>query len=65
MADLEKLKNVRSRAQALFTKRAHALTKAGLLEPGEILYEWRSFKEDFSRVTDAGHEYAESLEGIS
>lgn len=61
MADLDKLKSVRSRAQASFTKRGHTLTKAGLLEPGELLSEWRSFKEDFSRVTDAGHEYAEAL----
>lgn len=61
MADLEKLKSVRSRAQASFTKRAHTLTKPGLLEPTEVLREWKIFRTDFSKVIDAGHEYAEAL----
>lgn len=61
MADLEKLKGVRSRAQASFTRRAHALTKSGLLEPTEILREWKMFRTDFFKVTDAGYEYAEAL----
>ncbi|XDV33290.1 hypothetical protein PO909_003748 [Leuciscus waleckii] len=61
MADLEKLKRVRSRAQASFTKRAHTLTKQGLLEPTEVLREWKIFRTDFSKVIDAGHEYAEAL----
>lgn len=47
MADLDKLKNMRSRAQASFTKRGHTFTKAGLLEAGELLSEWRSFKGRF------------------
>lgn len=61
MADLEKLKSVRSRAQASFTKRAHTLTKPGLLEPTEVLSEWKIFRTDFSKVMDAGYEYAEAL----
>ena len=61
MADLEKLKSGRSRAQASFTKRGNTLTKPGLLESTEILREWKIFKADFSKVTDAGHEYAEAL----
>ncbi|CAL8388968.1 unnamed protein product [Boreogadus saida] len=61
MADLENLKTVRSRAQASFTKRAHTLTKPGLLETTEILREWKIFRTDFSKVTDAGHEYAVAL----
>lgn len=61
MADLEKLKNVRSRAQASFTKGGHTLTKAGLLVQGEILSEWRSFNGNFSRVNIAGQEYTEAL----
>ncbi|KAL2087330.1 hypothetical protein ACEWY4_018389 [Coilia grayii] len=64
MADLEKLKNVRSRAQAAFTKRGNALTKPGLLEPLEILNEWKLFKADFTRVTDTGYEYAEALREV-
>lgn len=52
---------MRSRSQASFTKRCHTLTKAGLLEPGEILREWKSFREDFCKVTDAGYEYTEAL----
>ncbi|KAJ8014532.1 hypothetical protein DPEC_G00041200 [Dallia pectoralis] len=61
MADLDKLKSVRSRAQASFTKRAHILTKPGFLEPTEVLKEWKLFRTDFSKVTDAGHEYVEAL----
>lgn len=61
MADLEKLKSVRSRAQASFTKRAHTLTKPGFLEPTEVLKEWKLFRVDFSKVIDAGYEYAEAL----
>ena len=59
MADLEKLKSVRSRAQASFTKWAHNFTKPGLLEPTEIGN--GGFSTDFSKVTDAGHEYVEAL----
>lgn len=47
MADVEKLKSVRSRAQASFTKSAHTLTKQGLLEPTEILKEWNIFRINF------------------
>lgn len=61
MADLDTLKSVRSRAQASFTKRAHTLTKVGLLEPSEIPREWTMFKTDLTKVIDAGHEYAEAL----
>ncbi|RXN38928.1 gag-pol fusion poly [Labeo rohita] len=61
MADLDKLKSVRSRAQASFTKRAHTLTTPVLLEPTEILREWKIFRTDFSKVTDAGYEYAQAL----
>lgn len=61
MADLDKLKSARSRAQAAFTKRGNALIKPGLLEPLEILNEWKMFKIDFTKLTDIGYEYAEAL----
>lgn len=61
MADLDKLKSARSKAQAMFTKRAKALTRPGILEPAEILREWNLFKTDFFKVTDAGYECAEAL----
>lgn len=61
MADLDKLKTTRSRAQAAFTKRANLLLKPGLLEPSEVSRDWRLFKAEFSRVVDVGYDYVEAL----
>lgn len=63
--ELERLKQKRSAAQTAFTKRANYLTsRVNALEESEMKSELRNFKVDYSRVRDAGVEYAMALRKV-
>ncbi|ROL48122.1 hypothetical protein DPX16_9932 [Anabarilius grahami] len=63
--ELERLKQKRSAAQTAFTKRANYLTsRVNALEESEMKSELRNFKVDYSRVRDAGFEYAMALRKV-
>lgn len=59
---MERLKQKRSAAQTAFTKRAnHLNTRANALDESDLKAEWRFFRGEHTRVTDAGFEYAMAL----